>query len=1019
MNTELRKYAFEDEYQVARRLLSYLGDLKFSTIDAKKYIEKIRAKSGAARIENFLAKYSLKTEEGVAIMCLAESLLRIKDHETAKLLISDKLKNKNWLSNIAQDQSWLINSSGWGLALSGKLLDMSESKFSTVRFINRLAEPGVMIALKIALRYLSNKFIIATDLGRALTAAQSYQDQGVNFSFDILGESARSGKQAQVYYNAYETAIRDIGEFANAKAKPSISVKLTALHPRVELAQKGRVMRELMPKLEHLIMLCVKNNIAISFDAEEVHRLDIYLLVFEQLLKNPKFKGYDGLGAVVQAYQKRALITIDHLTALAQKYNKRIAIRLVKGAYWDYEIKRAQESALLGYPVFTNKPFTDLSYLACAKKLLASKHVYPQFATHNAYTVSAIKQMAGRADFEFQKLHGMGDILHQELVTEGYKTRIYAPIGNYENLLAYLMRRMLESGASTSFVNLVGDNSIPLKLFLISPIAQAEVILKNNQLQIPLPQNIYPERINSHGYELGYQSDSEFLQNGIALYLNKKYEVRALLASKDISRGKVVKVTSPLNHKIGKTDLHQTSKNEMIRALDDASVGFKKWSEVEVKTRAAIISKIAKLLYQNYHELLALLMSEAGKNVADGISEIKEAADFALYYGACAVETMSEPVALPGITGEESKLELHPKGIFVTISPWNFPLAIFLGQIFAALVTGNSVIAKPSENTSAIAHFAVKLLYDAGVPRDALQLIITSGRELSENILSDPRVAGVCFTGGTETARVINQTLGARKDSAVATLIAETGGINAMIVDASALPEQACDHIINSAFGSSGQRCSALRVVYIQQEIYEELKSLLIGAMNELSIGDTSDFANDLGAMISTAAVSKMKRHLANMRRKKFNIISHPASKQCAASSGSFFAPSMVEINKIDDMGGEIFGPILHLISYKSSQLDSIIDEINSTGYGLTFGIESRIEARIKNVTGRIKAGNIYINRTTTGAQVGTHPFGGEGKSGTGFKAGGPNYLLRFCLERTVTTNLTAIGGNIDLLTNT
>lgn len=1009
--------ALANEKEIVNDLLERLSIPQLQALKiretAKRYVEKLRNTKNSG-VESFIQQYNLSTQEGVAIMCLAESLLRIPDKKTSQLLVADKLQHQNWLDHAHKNNALLINASAWGLALTDKLLNFRDSNSAISRLVNRVSEPAIMVALKSAVKHLSNEFILGANIENAMPKAKAYFNKGYNISFDILGESSRTNEQAEFYYQAYIKAIDDITQLTLKNeeifAQPNISIKLTALHPRVELNQQSRLIEELLPKLEHIISLCMENNISISFDAEEANRLDIYLKIFELLIANPKFKGYNGIGAVVQAYQKRGLYVIQHLIELATTHQKRIPVRLVKGAYWDSEIKRAQELALEDYPVFTNKVFTDLSYLTCAQEMLnARSYIFPQFATHNAYTAAAIQQMAGDKNFEFQKLQGMGDILHQQLVAEGYKTRVYAPVGPHEALLAYLMRRLLENGANTSFVNLIGDKNISTEDLITSPIETATNLLSAAQYsKIPLPADIYGTyRTNSIGYDIGYSQHLQYLKEGLNDYFDKQYDINLE------GQGKKIEFHSPLNYSLVKTTLHHHTAEEMKEMVDIATKGFTNWSTVPIARRADIIKQFAEKLYANYHEIIALLMTEGGKNIADSISEIKEAADFALYYSAEARRIMSSPTAMPGYTGESNHLSLHPKGIFVCISPWNFPLAIFCGQILAALVTGNAVIAKASENTSAIAHLAVQLLYQAGVPQEALQLIFASGKEVSKHVLSDSRIAGVAFTGSTQTAQQINLTLASRPNAPISTLIAETGGMNAMIVDSSALLEQACDSIIHSAFGSQGQRCSALRIAYIQEEIYDPLKDLLIGAMNELTIGDTRDFSNDLGSMISPAAAEDMKKHIDTMRSKNFNIISYTGTLPIGKC---YFAPHIIEVNHINDMQQENFGPILHLVSYKVVSLPQVIAEINASGYGLTFGIQSRINRRIEEISSQIHASNIYANRTMIGAQVGTHPFGGEGKSGTGFKAGGPHYLLRFCIERLVTNNLTAIGGNIELL---
>jgi RHH-type transcriptional regulator, proline utilization regulon repressor / proline dehydrogenase / delta 1-pyrroline-5-carboxylate dehydrogenase len=1012
--------ALMDEKEVVKSLLQSLNlsQIHANNIhdNALTYIKKIRA-TPLSKVEAFMHQFSLSTEEGVAMMCLAEALLRIPDKKTAQLLVIEKLKDKNWQAHLGQSNSLFVNASTWGLLLSGKILAIDNYSKVASNLVNRLSAPVMVKALELAIKMLSNEFILGDNLPNAIKNAKEYFKKGYRISFDILGESARTQKQADFYYQEYIKALEAIAKIADKQqgiySAPNLSIKLTALHPRVTLRQEGRVIKELLPKLIIIANKCKEIGITITFDAEEAYRQDIYLQVLTALHQQEGLRNFNGIGFVVQAYQKRALNIIEYIANLAKSLKKVIPIRLVKGAYWDGEIKHAQEYGLKGYPVFTRKEFTDVSYLACAQKILEhTDTLYPQFATHNAYTVAAIKELARGRYFEFQKLQGMGDSLHDILLNEGHNSRIYAPVGKYDDLLAYLMRRLLENGANTSFINLLGDVEVTDEKLVINPIAQAYELLKQ-PLKIVSPLDIYqPERSNSQGYELGYANKLEEVAHELAKFSKKSYEAVSIINGKKVYTADKKDIVKPAQPEVSIGKLYRFNKEQTSNALDFAADAFAKWSVVLPSKRAKIIKKFGELLHEHRFELYSLLMKEGGKNIDDAIAEVREAIDFANYYAFKGEEICVNRQMLPGYTGETNELTFHPRGVFVCISPWNFPLAIFCGQILAALVTGNTVLAKPAENTCLIATRAVELMLKAGIPKDALQLLVMPGKMLSELVLTDARVKGVCFTGSSLTAQNINRTLAAR-DSAIATFIAETGGQNAMLVDSSALLEQATDYIITSAFGSSGQRCSALRVLYIQEEIYQPLLDLLIGAMNELKIGDTEDLSVDLGPVISDFAKQELSEHIQEVKL----IAAHKDKKTLEKNSGSYFVPHIVKINKIQDLSRENFGPILHVISYKAKNLDKVIEEINQTGYGLTFGLQTRLESRIHYVASRIKVGNFYANRTMIGAQVGTHPFGGENNSGTGFKAGGPYYLLKFLTERIKTINTTAIGGNLQLLT--
>lgn len=1016
---DISKLSFLDEEQHVRHLLDSIkienDRLARIHTNAESYVELIR-NTKASGVESFIQEFSLSNEEGIAVMCLAEALLRIPDRKTAMDLIEDKLKGKNWTKHLGQSDSLFVNASAWGLLITGKLMDFGSSKFSLNKVLNKMGRPVILQAIKRAIKIISNEYILGEDLKSALQNAKKALAKGYKISFDILGESSRTAKQAEFYYHEYISAIKEIEKHTDKKspiyANHNLSVKLTALHPRVIYRKEKLLETELLPRLKHIINLCRDANISLSFDAEEAFRQDIYINILTKLILDPEFQGFDGVGFVVQGYQKRTFKLIDYIAELARESGKRIPIRLVKGAYWDGEIKFAQELGLEGYPVFTKKEYTDVSYIACAQKILNYGGLfYPQFATHNAHTIATIAELAKGAEFEFQRLQGMGATLHNKVLSEGYASRIYAPVGKYEDLLAYLMRRLLENGANTSFVNLVSDKTQDISELLQNPIDKAEKSLKAGHT-IALPNAIYKGlRNNSTGYELGYRYNFEHILSQIAIVESAQYEGYSWIAGKKCLAKSFKEILNPANHKEVVGKLYHASDEDLACAVDTAVQAFPKWSIESISERAKLIRRIGDLLHTHRFEIYSLLIREGGKNMDDSISEVREAIDFAEYYATMAERACSSPIDLPGYTGESNKLSWHGKGVFVCISPWNFPLAIFMGQIFAALVTGNTVLAKPADNTSLIATFATKLIYKAGIPKEVFQLIVVRGKQISEKVLVDPRIKGVCFTGSTSVALGINRTL-AMRNAPIATIIAETGGQNAMIVDSSALLEQAADSIIHSSFGSIGQRCSALRVLYVQEEIADKLLELLIGYMNELTIGNTHLFDYDLGPVISDPARKELESHIANSKV----IAKHRQHDDKALKNGSFFVPHIVAIKHIKDLAQENFGPILHIIRYKEKNLDAIIADINATGYGLTFGIQTRIEERIGYIASKIHAGNTYANRTIIGAAVGAQPFGGENNSGTGFKAGGPHYLLKFMNERVVTINTTAIGGNLDLL---
>ncbi len=1015
-----RQYAvsaqiFADEGEVLRKLCdaaprySKLQPAIFA--QAKTLVEKLRKDGAGHGVEAFLQQYGLDTQEGIAIMCLAEALLRIPDDHTADELIRDKFEGRGWDKHINQSESLFVNASSWGLMLTGKMMDFSapaQAKPSAIlkKLVGRVGEPVVREALKTAVKFIGTQFVMGTNIREAMSKARSAEKKGYQLSYDILGEGARTEAQAKAYFEAYLDAIKAIGEAKTSKL-PSLSIKLSALHPKYYLQKEERVTGELYPRLKALCLAARDAKLMVAIDAEESYRLDTHMMLYRMLLEDPDFKGYDGLGFVMQGYQKRAHQVAEWLAELAKATGHKIPVRLVKGAYWDTEIKLSQVMGYPAYPVFTRKAATDVSYLACAEKLLSHRELFfPQFATHNAYTLAAIRHIATDAgwqlgEYEFQRLHGMGEKLYDQLIGE-IPCRIYAPVGEYQDLLAYLIRRLLENGANTSFVNQLMDHSVTVEELLADPIAKTRARGFANATDLPLPAAIYGDRKNSGGFDFGNLDDRKKFMDALTPHLNKSWEA----GDKTGSESKPV--TSPTDNAVVGT-VHQASPMKMENMMSRAQKAFASWTATSVNDRAAMLESAAELFEANQFELMAICVREAGKTLNDAVAEIREAIDFLRYYAMHSRKLMA-PEALTGPTGESNTLHLHGRGVFVCISPWNFPLAIFTGQVAAALVTGNCVLAKPADQTPLIAARAVQLLHQAGIPQDVLQLVPGRGSVVGEALLKHAGTAGVCFTGSVPTALHINRTLAAR-DGAIVPLIAETGGQNCMVVDSTALIEQAVDDILLSAFGSAGQRCSALRVLYVQEEIADHLIEMLKAAMSELKIGNPAEFSTDIGPVIDDKARAGLQKHIDEMMKTAKFI-----AKIDAPNQGSFLSPHAFEINDISELTEEHFGPILHIIRFKAAELPSLPAKINATGFGLTFGLHSRIEEHWQLFQSQIKAGNCYINRSMIGATVGVQPFGGEGLSGTGPKAGGPHYLTRFCLERTVTINTAAIGGNLELL---
>lgn len=956
---------------------------------ARKLIKQVRNKRIKGKgVDALMQEFRLSTDEGIALMCLAESLLRIPDKETQDQLIRDKITKGDWSSHTKTD-SLFVNAASWGLLITGKLVASSASEKLyrvLLKLVAKGGEPLIRKAVATAVRFMGNQFVMGETIGAALKLAVDKEKHGYQFSYDMLGEAAMNDEDAMRYMQSYIDAIHCVGKANNGRGVfngPGISVKLSAIHPRYIRAKQERVITELYPRLKQLYILAKQYQIGLFIDAEEADRLELSLDLLEMLTGDPDLLGFKGIGFVIQAYQKRAPYVIDYVAALAKRTNHRLLVRLVKGAYWDSEIKRAQVDGQDDYPVFTRKFYTDLSYLVCAKKLFENhEYIYPLFATHNAYTLASVYQMSGGREFEFQCLYGMGETLYDNVV--GVKNlnitcRVYAPVGTHETLLAYLVRRLLENGANSSFVHQLVDKDIPIDDLLLSPI---ELSRKANYISNPyfnLPSKIYPDgRINSQGMDLSNDSVLAKLQVELDSFSNKKYLAYPLLVDKDIPNRETLVVKSPANQSDIVGEVIKGTLEEVDYAAIRANAAFEFWAKNSPHHRAQILLRVADLLEENYTEVLSLLVREAGKTLNNAISEVREAVDFCRYY------------AKQVITEFENDTH-KPLGIFVAISPWNFPLAIFMGEVCSAIVAGNTVIAKPSYQTNLIAFYTVNLFYQAGLPRDVLQFMPGSGSVIGDALTKHELVVGVIFTGSTEVAKMINQNLATRDVNAV--LIAETGGQNTMIVDSSSLPEQVVTDVITSGFDSAGQRCSALRVLYLQADIADKVIQMLKGAMNELRVGDPVRLDTDVGPVIDLPSQKGLLTHIEKMKKQARMFYQAPLSTEC--SNGIFVAPTLVEIGSIKELEHEVFGPVVHVIRFDADRLDSIIDEINSSGYGLTQGVHSRIETVTAKVAEKIHAGNVYINRNMVGAVVGVQPFGGEGLSGTGPKAGGPFYLYR------------------------
>ena len=985
------------------------------------------AHRGSSGLDALLQEYALSSQEGVVLMCLAEALLRIPDGDTADRLIRDKLGDADWERHLGRSESMFVNASTWGLMLTGRLVSLDpglgRNAGSVVgQLVARSGEPVIRKALLQAMRILGRQFVMGRTIGEALERARSAEKAGYRHSFDMLGEAARTMADAEHFFAAYGAAIDAIGAAAQGDsvfARPGISVKLSALHPRYEFAQADRVLGELAPRLLALAQRAKSHDIGLTLDAEEADRLDPSLDIFEAVYRDASLEGWEGLGLVVQSYFKRGPFVIDWLAALARNGGRRIPLRLVKGGYWDTEIKRSQEQGLAGYPVFTRKISTDVSYIACLRKVFAARDAfYPQFATHNAHTLATVLEIFGdERNFEFQRLHGMGEDLYDQIVGPdklGLPCRVYAPVGSHEELLPYLMRRLLENGANTSFVNRIVDKDLPVEEIAADPVAKLRAIADKPHPSIVLPAEIFgAERRNSRGIDLSDRSALEPLAAAMAKAVAAPFRAGPIVAGRELMDGTARELRDPADHRRLAGVVVEAGVGEVEAALAAAHAAAPGWASTSAGERATCLERMADLLEENTVEAMAIAVREAGKTIPDAIAELREAVDFCRYYAGRARTDFAAPVVLPGPTGEHNEIALHGRGVFICISPWNFPLAIFCGQITAALAAGNAVIAKPAEQTPLMAAFAVRLLHRAGVPGEVLHLLPGDGASVGAALVADPRIAGVAFTGSTETARAINRTLAAR-DGPIVPLIAETGGQNVMIVDSSALPEQVVVDTLTSAFGSAGQRCSALRVLFLQDDIAPRLIEMLAGAMDELRVGAPGLLATDIGPVIDGEAKAMLDGHIVRMQGEGRLIARTVPGAD--AQHGTFVAPAAFEIDALSRLEREVFGPVLHVVRYSSDRLDDVIATVNATGYGLTLGIHSRIDEVTRYISERVHAGNAYINRNIIGAVVGVQPFGGEGLSGTGPKAGGPRYLHRYATERVVSVDTTAAGGNATLM---
>lgn len=996
---------------------------------AKRIIEKIKHKKLDV-IDSFLQQYTLSNDEGVALMCLAESLLRIPDDYTIDELIKDKITNKGWNKYLGNSSSLFVNASTWSLMLGSSILKNSEkdSRFYHVisRLLKNLGESVIRKVIKQAILMLGKHFIIGETIEESLENGKLDKDDRFLYSFDILGEVVHTAEDAEEHFNSYMHSIKAIGESTEINdcfRVHGISIKLSTLHPRYEFSQFDLVMKEIFAKVLELCREAKKYNIPLCIDAEEAERLEISLLLFEQLRLDQSLSQWDGLGLAVQAYQKRALPVLDFIEDVAIRSKHKIMVRLVKGAYWDSEIKRTQELGLVDYPVFTQKTYTDVSYLACAQKLLNKvNNFYPCFATHNAYTFATIMELADKnhPGFEFQRLYGMGKDLYEYVMSElatNVNCRIYAPVGKHSDLSPYLIKCLLENGANSSFIHQINDPNIKIDELIENPLEKAKDLNYEPNSSISLPKDILgPERQNSSGVDISDSVTVFQFTNDMQSFSSKKWQVGPVINGQLIfDSNNTKKVVNParLDHIVG--EVSHTTSEQALNALATAHDAFYEWKNTPAEERAKFLEKAADLLEERRQELIYILITEAGKILPDAIAEVRKSVDFLRYYAVIAKNELNNWKKLPGPTGEDNFILSEGRGVFLCISPWNFPLAIFIGQVSAALAAGNTVLAKPAEQTLIIAYEAVKILHKAGIPESALHLIPECGQYLIKTLAEDKRISGVAFTGLTQNAQIINRIL-ANREGPIVPLIAETSGLNAMIIDSSALLQQVTEDVLLSAFRSSGQDCSALRVLFIQEDIAEKQIKMICSAVQELKIGDPMQLSTDIGPIIDRTHMDMLIKHTEEMSEDKDSNLLSKVLIDTNSHNGYFFPPYIYEIQRISQLKQEVLGPILHIIRFDKLKLNEVIDDINSTGYGLTFSLQSRIQSQIDLISKKISVGNVYINRSQTDAAVGMQPFGGRGLSGTGPKAGGPNYLQRFSVEKVLSINTTTFGGNTQLI---
>jgi RHH-type proline utilization regulon transcriptional repressor/proline dehydrogenase/delta 1-pyrroline-5-carboxylate dehydrogenase len=1006
----------------ARLAPDVLGE---ATATARTLVKRVRAHKPSG-VDAFLHTYDLGSDEGIAMMCLAEALLRIPDAHTADELIADKLAGPDWSEKLGRSDSSFVNAATFSLLLTGKVLEVAQDrsdnwKAALGRAVGRLGEPVVRTAVREAMKILGRNFVFGRDIDEALKRAAPERRQGLSHSFDMLGEAAKTYEDAERYADAYRGALDRIAKEAKDgfRKSPGISVKLTALHPRYEFTHQKQAVAAVVPVVRELALKASKADVHFTIDAEEADRLELQMDVFEALLADDELfaNGWAGFGIAIQAYQKRAAPLCDWVAEAARAHGRKLMVRLVKGAYWDTEVKAAQVAGLPDYPVFTRKVATDVSYLACARKLLdAGDVIYPAFATHNANTIGQVKSLAAGRPFEFQRLHGMGEALYEEVarLERGIgepvtPVRIYAPVGSHKELLAYLVRRLLENGANSSFVNRIADEQVSLDDLVRDPVAELEALTPKRNPKIVLPREIFgAQRRNSAGVDL-----SDPLVREPLLQRLKALETRSWTAKPTHGKGVARSIVSPHDHRItvGTTfEATAAEVDKMVRAAHAAQV---EWDAFGGEGRARLLDRTADLYEEHAEEFFSLCIREAGKTLIDAVLEVREAVDFLRFYASEARRQFAKPMPLPGPTGEQNELRLHGRGVFASISPWNFPLAIFTGLTSAPLAAGNAVITKPAGQTPLIGALAVELMHQAGIPKEIVQLAPGSGRVVGNTLTEHPLIAGVVFTGSTETARMINRTL-AERDGPIIPFVAETGGQNAMIVDSSALPEQVTRDVISSAFQSAGQRCSALRVLFVQDDVADGMIRMIKGAMEALDVGDPSDLATDLGPVIDKGAKKQLDEHLEwlDKNAKRICVLEPPKE----AKHGCFVTPAFYEIQSLSQLNRENFGPILHVVRFAGDKLPDVVEAINATGYGLTIGLQSRIDTVRDYVEEHARVGNFYVNRNQIGAVVESQPFGGEGLSGTGPKAGGPHYVARFATERVTCIDTTAAGGNACLM---